>query len=158
MKFQICLWCLSQIPNSTLRRRMFIINTTTSVEFDQHLWCLSQILTNFEKSVRIWLKHQRFWSNFTAFEWWKYKNSFIFGCFVSVITQHSVKSADLKTLVVSDWSLMRTTMWWQQVTERLIQNQQLLSLRGHKHKWVKSTLGDWMTDKITTELFWTLDS
>ena len=27
---------------------MFIINTTTSVEFDQNLWCLSQILTDFE--------------------------------------------------------------------------------------------------------------
>ena len=38
----------SQIPNSTLRRRMFIINTTTSVEFDQNLWCLSQILTDFQ--------------------------------------------------------------------------------------------------------------
>ena len=39
----------SQIPNSTLRRRMFIINTTTSVDFDQHLWCLSQIFTVFLK-------------------------------------------------------------------------------------------------------------
>ena len=48
VKFQIFLWCLSQIPNSTLRRRMFIINTTTSVEFDQNLWCFSQILTDFQ--------------------------------------------------------------------------------------------------------------
>ena len=27
---------------------MFIINTTTSVEFDQNLWCLSQIITDFQ--------------------------------------------------------------------------------------------------------------
>ena len=32
---------------------MFIINTTTSVEFDQNLWCLSQILTDFGQIPQI---------------------------------------------------------------------------------------------------------
>ena len=53
-----------------------------SVEFDQHLWCLtqnlwcltqtphlSQILTDFDKSVRIWLKFHRFQVVFSGGEW-----------------------------------------------------------------------------------------
>ena len=46
----------SQIPNSTLRRRMFMINTTTSFHQLKNMWNLGQILTDFDKSVN--------------FEWW----------------------------------------------------------------------------------------
>ena len=44
----------SHISNSTLHRRVFMINTTTYFHWLKNLWNLSQILTYFDKSVRIW--------------------------------------------------------------------------------------------------------
>ena len=52
VKFQIFLWRFSQIPNFTLRRRMLMINTTTSFHQLKNMWNLAQILTDFDKSVR----------------------------------------------------------------------------------------------------------
>ena len=59
----------SQIPNSTLRRRIFMINTTTSFHQLKYMWNLSQILTDFDKSLKIWLKFHRYWGMISGGEW-----------------------------------------------------------------------------------------
>ena len=37
LNFQICLWCLTQIPNYTLRRRMFMLEIKIKMRIRRHL-------------------------------------------------------------------------------------------------------------------------
>ena len=63
LKFGQKLWSYAITPLSTRNHH------SKSVEFEQNLWCLSQILTDFDKSVRIWLKFHRFWVLISGGEW-----------------------------------------------------------------------------------------
>ena len=53
------------IPNSTLCRRIFLLNTTTSFHQLKNMWNLSRIFTDFEKSDNL-----KFEPNSIDFEWW----------------------------------------------------------------------------------------
>ena len=65
MEFGI--WLISQIPNSTLRSWMFIIYTTTSVEFGSNTTDFGQIpqILSGDFGWRFSFQFQIFWLNFT---------------------------------------------------------------------------------------------
>ena len=60
LKFQIFLWCLSQIPNSTLHGRMVVFSDNATIHSKS--WNSIQIFTDLSKSVRIFsINEKMFW-------------------------------------------------------------------------------------------------
>ena len=84
----------SKMPNSTLRRRMFFINTTTFFHQLKNMWNLSQILRFWKicENLKFEPNSHRFWKicenlkfdlNSTDFKWWFWVESGVI-----VITQY----------------------------------------------------------------------
>ena len=59
----------SQIPNSTLRRSVFAINTTLHQKLPLKICGIWLRCGVWVKHHRFWVKHHRLWSNSTNFEW-----------------------------------------------------------------------------------------